>query len=188
MTQGLIGFLAQLSIEPWGLLDKNERMSVTLVRTPHAVVQPRSVALAVAMVFMQGCGWYSSVSFPSPSQKLRISVGRGYSLMARVEIELLSKNTKRLIWRSPGEASFILVDVCWSGDEKQAGVIISGTGFWTLAFSDEGREIPFDLVRPQMESAIRKRYKVPYGISDAIVWLDSAEAHNQFTSKHPEIR
>ena len=143
------------------------------------------IALGFLMILLQGCGWQSSVSFSSPSKQQRVSIGRGYSWMARIEIELDANNQSRIVYRTPGEAFYNFVQVCWSPDEKVVGVIVNGTGQWLMAFSTgDGRELPFDSIRAQMEQAIRTHYRVPVGTTDAIEWSSSTGAAEQFTG-HP---
>jgi hypothetical protein len=157
------------------------------VLAKEAGVLARPLSFTVFLLVMTGCGWQDSASLVSPSGKIKISVGRGYSPMARIEVELSNNDGIHLVYRSPGEAFFQFFDAYWSDDEKTVGVVIAGTGLWNLAFSTiDGREVSFDQVRPQMESAIRKDYRVPANVSDAIQWTYSTDAQNQFRAKHTD--
>lgn len=131
------------------------------------------------------CGWQSSVSFRSPSGKAAISVGRGYGIMARLEVDLSDSTGSRRVYRSPGEAFVNFVDVYWSPDEQIAGLVITGTAQWTLAFSTiDGKEIRFDPIRPQMEATLRKHYQIPDDVSP-IQWTYTDDAQQQYRTLHP---
>jgi hypothetical protein len=146
----------------------------------------RMAILAVALL-SASCGWQTSVSFRSPSGAAAISVGRGYGPMARLEVELSTRNGTRRVYRSSGEVYSYFVEPYWSPDEKLAGIVITGTAQWTLAFSiADGKEVPFGLIRPQMEAALRERYRIPDDTS-AIQWTYTDDARQQYSKLHPGI-
>lgn len=145
----------------------------------------RILSFGIVLILQQGCGWYDSISFPSPSGKARIAIGRDY-LFSHLEVVLYANNRTRTVYKSPNDGFYSFVETCWSQDEKVVAVLITGTDSWPLAFDvRSGRELSFGQVRSQMESKIRMDYRVPSNAGDVINWAYSGDAQDQFSVKYP---
>jgi len=102
-----------------------------------------------------------------------------------MEIVLATGAGRRTLWRCPGDSFFNFAEVGWSPDERLVGVVAQGTpGPMKFAFeTSSGKEAPFDTVRSLMETTIREHYRVPPGVSDAVLWTRQRDALDQFRER-----
>ena len=145
------------------------------------------VSLAVGVFCLWGllgCGSEDRVVFRSPSGRNRIEISRGGGFSSRIQVDLVSQNSRYQVFRSPNEAAWTFADVYWSADESLAGVVINGSVLFPLAFDvRKGRQIAFDTVRRAVEDNIRKDYRVPDGEQDVLRWTYDPDAGRQFYQK-----
>jgi len=140
-------------------------------------------------VLAVGCAWQKTMAFPSPSRKASVEIWQTrFANEWGTRVLLVTSQGRKTVFQNRREAIVYFVQVYWSPDETEFGILSTGMNIWFFGCDARtGKEIPFDRVRQGLAQAISETYHVPHG-EDPIGWAATSNAHVAFFRLHPEVR
>ena len=111
-----------------------------------------------------------------------------------LEVELKSRDGRRVLYRTKGETIMYFAHVAWAKDGTRFALLVTGTPVIEFAYDTKSqREIPFAQMKEEMAAEIRTAYNLKQDERDnlgnpldPIQWAKSYRGHEAFFQLHPD--
>src|SRR5215469_8244880 len=150
------------------------------------------IALMLFCLLLNGCGWQTKISFPSPDGQKSVRILQPWPANSwGFKIELETGGNRAVVYERRKESIIYFMHVCWSRDSNSFAVLAAG--FTQIQFAYDLRqrkEIPFQIMKDAMASSIRTTYRLDKDEAgtpiDPFEWAWSHKGSAGFTQLHPE--
>ena len=145
------------------------------------------LAVILALLCAQSCGWNNTMTFHSPSRRARIEIWQRRVLSDKgARFELINEGRRTVLETVDRDTIIQFVHVYWTPDESKVAVVVAGLMILHLAANVKtGSPLPFESIRQQVAKSITETYHVPAG-EDPIQWAHS-DGQDEFMKRHPEM-